>query len=474
MPVSDLNPDYTNKLTQWEMVRDCVCGSQAVKSRNSGKRYLPAPNESDESKSNTARYQSYLFRAVYANITGNTKEGLLGMVFNREMTVDLPAQIEYLEADFTGGGLSLDQAVKEILGDTLELGRYGLLVDYPEADQGLTQAEVTNLNFAATVKMYPAESVINWKTDKFGSQTKLSMVVLREPVDVYADDGFSFDTLIYHRHLFMDEGVYKQVLYNEADEVVFFDDEAGQPEFEIVPRKSDGSTWSEIPFIFVGSENNDEIPDKSPLIDIAEVNLAHYRNSADYEESSFMVGQPTLILSGLNQTYIDKVLKDGLMLGSRAAIPLNEGGSGELLQADPNQMPLEGMKTKEELMVKLGAKIIQDVNGNETVDAAKMRFAGQNSKLGVIVGNVEDAIIKCFGWAMEFMGGTGDVEYKMNRQFYDLSIDPQLIMAGIQLMDRGTIAKSDMQDKLRETGFLSADRSNEDINNEAEAVNILE
>ena len=57
-----------------------------------------------------------------------------------------------------------------------------------------------------------------------------------------------------------------------------------------------------IPFIFCGALNNSPDVDKSPVYDIAEVNIAHYRNSADYEESCFIAGQATPVLTGLTQS----------------------------------------------------------------------------------------------------------------------------------------------------------------------------
>jgi hypothetical protein len=61
----------------------------------------------------------------------------------------------------------------------------------------------------------------------------------------------------------------------------------------VQPKRGDGEAWNYIPFTFVGSVNNDETPDLPPLYDLAVLNVAHYRNSADYEESCYMVGQPT-------------------------------------------------------------------------------------------------------------------------------------------------------------------------------------
>ena len=128
---------------------------------------------------------------------------------------------------------------------------------------------------------------------------------------------------------------------------------------------------------------------------------------------------------------------------------------------------------KEVQMVKIGTRIIQDQTGTETDEAAKIRFSGQNSKLGSIITNVETAFNKCFMWAMEFMGGTAEPSIYVNREFYDASVDPQLLMAQIQLMDRGVIAQSDIRHLMRKANLIDSERTDEMIDDEAESDNML-
>ena len=452
MPVSDQHPEYTKFLPQWQTVNDCVEGSATIKKQ--GTKYLPMPNPEDKSSENRARFDAYLKRANFVNFTGHTKAAMSGMVFRKAIKSELPTAIDYLETDADGGGLTLEQMVREVLGETLETGRYGLLVDYPESEEGATQAQTQGKQ--ASIKTYPASSVINWRTVVIDGVKKLSLVVLLEPMEILNEDGFGSQVKQYYRALWLIEGVYMQELYDENMLLVK----------AYVPRTSDGSAWTEIPFIFVGAENNDETVDEAPLYDLAEVNIAHYRNSADYEESSFMVGQPTLFISGLTETWANKYMKNGIALGSRGGILGNEGSSANLLQADPNQMPAKGMEAKEEQMVKIGARIIMDNTGTETAEAARIRFAGQNSLLGAIVGNIESALKKCFEWAGLFMGSTEEAMIEINKEFYDKSLDPQLVMALIQLTDLQVMAKTDLRGTVRRAGWIDASRTDEDIDAE--------
>jgi hypothetical protein len=333
-----------------------------------------------------------------------------------------------------------------------------LLVDYPVADEGLTQEQVRALGLKANVVPYDCEQVVNWKTDAVNGRKLLTKIVLAENYSVAADE-FEHDTDVQYRVLRLRQEGYSQQIYR--------DEEPYTEEF--FPTKSDGTRWTEIPAMFVGAKNNDATIDDAPMADIAEVNIAHYRNSADYEESCFIVGQPTLfVTTSLSAEQWEESNPDGIKLGSRAGHLLGESGSATLLQPNANSLVLEAMKAKESQMVAIGARIITDRGSNETAEGARIRFASENSVLGDIVGNLSQALQKCIMWCGEFMGVSEESMVRINKEFYDKSVDPQLIMSMIQLMDRQIISDQDIFDRLRSAGIIEGDRTLEDVQDELE------
>ena len=102
-----------------------------------------------------------------------------------------------------------------------------------------------------------------------------------------------------------------------------------------------------IPFAFVGAVNNDAQPDTPPMLDLANLNLAHYRNSADFEESAFVMGQPQLVITGVTE---DWKTEQGLVtFGARGALVLPIGGDAKLLQVSPNTLAKEAMLDNESI-----------------------------------------------------------------------------------------------------------------------------
>jgi Hypothetical protein len=135
-------------------------------------------------------------------------------------------------------------------------------------------------------------------------------------------------------------------------------------------------------------------------------------------------------------------------------------------------MPERGMELKEQQMVKIGTRIIQDSTGAETAEAAKIRFAGQNSKLGSLIVNVEAGFTKALEWLGEFMGGEGDITLEINKEFYDSTIDPQMLAQAMVLQDRGVIGKTDLRYLLRRSNLLDDERTDQEIDNDAEVVEV--
>lgn len=464
MPVDTTNPDYDLYKDVWIKTRDAVRGSVAVKDKKA--QYLPVPDAETNARGiDSVRYKQYINRAVFTNFTGRTKNALVGAAFRKEPIIELPDGLDYLIEDATGDGLSLEQLSKDELSNLLETGRTMLLVDYPTADEGLSQEEVSILDLRASIVPYTAEAVINWKTSVIAGRTMLTLVVMSEPY-LENSDEFNHETKTQYRVLRLDDQGYSQQLYRE-----------NKPYTEMVyPRKADGSTFDYIPVVFVGSQNNDATVDDAPLSDIADVNMAHYRNSADYEESCFITGQPTLFIThSLTQEQWSEYNPEGIKIGSRAGHVLGETGSANLLQANPNNLVMEAMNAKEQQMVAIGARIITDRGNNETAEGARIRFASENSVLGDIVGNLSAAIKTCIYWCGEYMGvDTDDCVFKINREFYDKTVDPQTIMSLVTLLDRQIVSSQDIFDRLKSGGLIDADRTLDDVRDELGDLSPLE
>ena len=452
MPIDTKNPTYSNNLSKWTLVRDCVSGAKQVRSK--GVVYLPNPDQKNDIDNNSVRYKDFKKRAQFLNVTARTRNSMVGMAFRRPPVVDVTG-IEYIINNATGSGTTLEQLGKVVTGDLLEVGRIGLLVDYPESEPNLSKEQVTALGFTSSIKVYTAENIINWKTSIVGGQSVLSLVVLMEEYDVNEDE-FDQSKLIQYRKLCLIDGVYNVIVYR--DDLIH----------SVAQPRANGQTLNQIPFIIAGTYSNDPAVDDAALYDIAEINIGHYVNSASYEEGIDLHGQPMLhIDSGtMTSTEWSTLNPNGVEVGARRGIVTAGGGSVTLVQAVANGSAAEAMTKKEAQMVSIGARLIEPNGQAETAEASRIKHAGDNSVLANVVQNASEAIQTALGWVNLFMGVTFEPVFQINEDFYDKSIDPQTIVAKIQLFDRGIIGKTDIRGTLRKAGEI--ERDDEEI--EAEAI----
>lgn len=452
---------------RWDLTRDVISGDKAVKDQKN--KYLPRPNPQDESDENMRRYEQYRERAMFYGVTSRTLRGMIGQVFARNPVATLPDAMDLLELDVDGGGVSLDQQARKALGHVIAFGRSGLFVDYPKTDGVVTVAQQAAGDIRPVVYIFDPWDIINWRTKIVGAKKLLTLVVLSERI-VVNDDGFEQEWDNYFRVLRLDD-----VTGNYIHEIWYFDDQ--QNDFQLdetsTPTDADGNPWKEIPFTFIGCENNDEHPDLPPLYDLAVLNIAHYRNSADYEEACFIVGQPTPYFTGLTEAWVKDILKGSIQLGARAAVPLPVGGTAGLLQALPNTMPKEAMEAKERQMVALGAKLVEQSAVQRTAMEAGMEEASTTSLLAMSAKNVSHAYTAALKWCGIFMGfkidkdstdadKPGEVDpneicYELNTDFDIARLAPLDQQALIASWQANAITFEEMRDNLRRGGIAYLD-----------------
>lgn len=460
--VSYVLPEVERMLPKWQMIADCIAGQEAIKDR--GTKYLPKPNAEDTSPANDARYEAYVTRAVFYNVTANTLSGLVGQVFNSDPVSEYPRELEPLWYDADGKGVTLIQQAKKSLSSTLAFGRCGILVDFPkgmtdeetQAPRPFTRQEVMDGVARPTLQYYGPTDIINWRYEPRGAVSVLTMLVLVEDY-ILKDDGFEIERGQQCRVLRLRNGVYEVETWQRTDEK---QEGPYQLISTVVPTASDGKPFGYIPFYFIGAQNNDAQIDKPPMYDIANLNIGHYRNSADYEDSVYMVGQPTPYFAGLTQAWVDEVLKGTIQLGSRGAVPLPENGSAGLIQAQENSMVKEAMEQKEKQMVALGAQLVEDKQVQRTLGEAKMENAVIASTLTSCARNVSQAFESALMAAASFSGA----EVNADKLKFQLSTD--FAIAKMSSQDRqqllsewqgGLVSFSEARGQLRQSGIATLD-----------------
>lgn len=474
---SALHTALSYLVTKWDLMDDVLDGEQAVKRKR--ELYLPIPRVDDDEEANKKRYATYIQRAVFYNATRRTLDGLVGEVFSRDPIIKLPTQMQVMQTNVDGAGVSIDQQSKLCLSYVMGYGRAGLLADYPTTNGAVTQAMINEGTARPVLILFKPNTVINWRYKMRGAKRIASLVVIHES---YCDDSDPFETVTGSQWRVLqlvpgEDGrdeyrvqVWRRRPRLPADPIV--EGREDWTEYDYIyaaytPRDGDGKTLDYIPFTFVGSNNNDERPDEPPMYDLAVINIAHYRNSADYEESCFMVGQPTAWFSGLTQGWVEDVFKGKVYLGSRAAIPLPAGAQAGLLQVNPNSMPKEAMDQKERQMVAMGAKLVTNGNVQRTLGEAQIEEASSASILSTATKNVSKAYTDMLTIAANFIAGSvnrDEIRFDLNTDFPASRLTPNDRNQLIQEWQNQAITWNEMRDGLRRGGIATT----EDVKAKAE------
>lgn len=440
--------EVTNAKKIYQLISDALDGESELKHPNKQATYLPIPSSCKNASINDASYKAYVTRAVYYNVTQPTRDALVGQLFLRDPVAEVPSEMEPMLKNINGEGLNLPQLIRKAANYVLPYGRGGFLADFPKTEGDVTLGQIQSGEVQPIIKFYEPWSIRNWLVQKIGNTKKLVLLVLDEAYESIGVDEFEVETKIRQR-------VYR--LVNNECVVSVYDEDLLTSTQKIYDSK--GVPLSVIPFEFVGSENNDSDVDAPPFYNLAILNLGHYRNSADYEESCFLLGQPTLSVSGLTQDWVDTNFKDGITLGARGSIPLPEGGKAELLQVQPNTLAFEAMGHKEQQMISIGAKILKP---NSTVERKQSEIeieaASSKSILMTIKSNLELAMLACMKHAANFLGVADTaIKLELNDNFDLQSMAPEQIRFLIELYKENTICFEEIRDNLLRSGLANLD-----------------
>ena len=455
--VTFIRKEISAVFPQYDLIADCLIGETRIKEKQ--KLYLPMPNEADTSDENKARYKAYVKRAVFVNVTRRTLIGLVGEVFSKEPEIKHSSILDKMVEDVSGQGVSMQQQTRKALAMTLAYSRCGLVLDFPA--ESANKAELDSGLKRPILSLIGPKQIVNWRVYRQNGLEKLAMVTIAEGWP-YHDDGFEIKYCLYYKVLKLTpEGV--------IIETYFEDSPSDWDGYTIKQKPSsyklkqsyamtdyNGNAVMDIPFWFIGSENNDSNVDLPNFYDLASLNVAHYRNSADYEENLFICGQSTIFISGLDKEWLEEVLKGQVAFGSTGGIPGPTGSDAKLLEMKPNSALLEAMKHKENQMIALGAKLVEQRQVQRTAFETGVQTKSETSILATCANNVSESYGKAMQFASKYYYGTEDAEafIKLNTLFNLSTLTPEGRREIIASWKDGAISWEEMRMNLRNSDFV--------------------
>lgn len=461
MPVDSTHKDYQRMSDAWVTMRDVVDGEDRIHEK--GEAYLPRLSGQD-----AGEYGAYVHRAGFYNATQRTVDGLSGMVFRKAPVSEIPGAMEEWSEDVTLDGVSLTNFAESLIEEVLVVTRAGILVDHPPASENATRAQAQAENRRPFLKLYQAETIVDWRHGQVNNKAQLTQVRLKEVVEqVSADDPFKTVQVEQFRVLDLvhedDEGNPVAPFYRQ--QVYLHDGTQWSIAEEIIPQMN-GRVIPYIPFVFVGPRGTQWDVAKPVLLDLAKLNLSHYRTMADLEHAAHFVALPT--------PYVFGVSKDD----QPTAIGPTEIWTSSASEVVVGMLEFEGTgldalearrKSKEEQMAALGARMLApEKRQAEAAETVGLRHSGEMSMLASLANAVSQTLTEALAIARDWLNTGGEVKIELNTDFMPVPMNPEMLKQLMAAWQGNALAFEDLHYQLQRGEIIREDRTAEDVQADAQ------
>jgi hypothetical protein len=452
MPVNTPNEEYTAHTAQWTRIRDAITGQDAVSLKASS--YLRRPDSMSRSD-----FSQYAEAASWFPATSRTVAGLVGAVFRKEPTTDVPDP-NVLD-DITGTGQDVITFAKALTSEVLSMGRAGVLVDVANGTPYLAR--------------YIAESILNVRTATVDGRPVVSLIVLQENAKrPKQEDRFMTETVERFRVL---ELARPEGGGNPVYMVSVFERRTGRRmgeefvliEGPIVPVRR-GKPLDYIPFFFFGPTDLSPSIEQSPILGLVDVNISHYRTSAEHENSLWYAGTPQYVVSG---QWAGGESPNELQVGAMSVWLLEKDGRAEVLQGSAENVGAlrEALEDKERRMSVLGARLLepQQKGGVEAAEAIALRHRGEESILASVAATVSKGMTRALKTLFWWFGGDNPkVSFELNRDFLPATMPPEGVVKLVSAWTSGGIGGKALFRQLQDGERIPAEWEFDDFTDDIE------
>ena len=432
--ITTRHPMLETVLEQIRRSRDTHAGTDAIKQtapiysnviNTTDEEYLPKLNGQDKKQ-----YNSYKKRAVFFGAMSRTVTALVGAIDRKPPEVKGANTLKDFMKDVTGTGISLDEFLKDVEEEVMISGRVVVCVDRKNSSDNRPY-----------LVWYKSEDCINWFSEQYTDfDQRLTGMIFRESYyDVDKDNKYKQVQKDQYREFIMQDGnVTVNIWRNKNEELVSEFGNAEKPEYEVTETytlTNRGKSLGFIPCVPVVSDGSPfEVP-QPPLLDLVDVNLAHYRNSADYEHGMHWTALPTPVLTGLNG-------KDSkISIGSGSAIILPDPQSSAMFLEFSGQ-GLSTIKTamdhKEMMMSALGARMLASrMDQSTSAEVTRINYSGETASLSNVARSMSRGMTRLLKMVSQWENNKGfdSIEVHLNEDYVDTKLvgaDLTALMAAYQ------------------------------------------
>ena len=444
------NEEYVKFAPKWKRVRDVMGGIDAM--REAGEAYLPPLGNQDKRD-----YHSYLNRAHFLGATARTEQAFLGMLFKTSIQVEDGEAVADWLADIDLQDADIDALGQEIASEILQTNRVLAVVNYS-----------TGVAPRPYVELWKAEQILDWKAAFVNGAHALAYVKLYEGYVEYPDSDKPLETVRELRLDPIDEtGRYRYTV--QRFRKITEKSTRGRTETKWqaleaeIPVKQ-GDVWPFIPCYLFGPRRGYDCANP-PLLNLADLNISHWRTAADLEHGSHYTALPTPYITGADATSGEFTIGPShawMIENAQAKVGFLEF-TGQGLGA------LERLlDRKQAMMAAEGARMLAPEKSQvESGHALQLRQGAEFASLNTLAAELSQGLTALLYYMADWAGLEVDLTAQVNTNWSHPLLSAQEITALLAAWQGGAISLETFLYNMRRGGRINDQRTDDD---ELEAI----
>ena len=429
--VASPNAAYQRMANFWGLIEDLKEGTYKIRSEH--RKYLPQlEREVDDS------YDRRLSRSNVVPFMQRIEKMLAGMLVRKPVRLDGVSDLVREQLfDVSLEGDDLNVWLYTTARTVISYGHCGVLVDAPKDGDKVRPYWVT----------YEPKNILGWRTEVIDGVRQLTQLRLMEQV-VEPDGKYG-------------EKIVKQLRVLEPGRFeIHRKDKKGEYKLH---DEGEMSIKDKIPFSVAYSNRVGYYESRSPLYDIAELNLKHYQIQSDLDNILHISSVPLLAVFGYPNS-------DEITTGPSEALSLPPESRMEYISPSSDSYEsqfrrLEDLKDQINtlsLAAVLGQKLV-----GESAEAKRIDRSQNDSTMMVVAQQMQDLIDNCLKFHSEYLNEPNAGSSFVNRDFVTARLEPQEIQSLLALFTAGTISQETLLTQLSSGEILGDDF---DVEEEVEAT----
>lgn len=398
-------------------------------------------------------YSVFLADAIWHNIPNDSLNDILGLMFEKTSTYDLPKKIEGLKDKITpdGQGLQMLEYITQIA--QLTYGRVGLIAS-PVNDVKGTELPV--------VSVYDAPCIINWHTFEQGGNIYYDFVLIKTESYDWNSTTYEYEPVVYYTvHALTDAGNYFKVKLKQA-EIEKYSKKLETHDSYVEPEYR-GKKLKYVPFVAVNCTNTDGLIDNPPLYEMSMLSVQAYKSSALYQRKNKMQTWALLLLAGFE---FDKKKSDGkVSTGIKAdGFLRSKNPNARGMYVSPSADNMEAMKENLERIIAEAESrgvYLSQKNVAEASKALEIRSTGQSQSYRLLVKFRNEGIEKIIKIICEWGRVTIPTAMKLITpydEFKAVSMEIKDVAILSTLVDNGKLPMQDLYRNLKKYGITGFEK----------------